>query len=193
MDHQKPEQQASEYKVVSGIRVVEETVEIQKPVFRDVDVERPNYVDKEVEIPKLDLEKVAQSIADLAMSHILSKLEAKLDQAIKGRLDTIEVPKIVEKVNIVDRDVVVERPVFRDVEVTNAVVKDVTVNNAVVKDVPVTNAVIKDMEVTNAILQDKVVINPVFKDIEIDRPFYKDKEIVCIHPKYIDLQGRDAK
>lgn len=193
MDHKKPEQQAREYKVVSGIRVVEEDVEVKRPVFTDVQVDRPQFVDKEVEIPKLDLEKAAQSIADRAMEYILSSLDTKLDQAIKGRLDTIKFPKIIEELSIVTKEVTVDKPVYKDVDVQRAVIKDVEVTNAVVKDVPVTNAIITDVPVVNAVVENHTVINPIFKDILIDRPVYVDKEIVVISPKYIDLQGREVK
>lgn len=196
MEHINPEQEKKEIQhVVGSIKLLEQDFEVKRPVFTDVEVERPKFVDREVDVPvgfdKL-ADKIGTMIADTALMHIVSSLEEKLDKAIKDRLDTIKSPKIVEELNIIKKDVNVEVPKFIDKEVINAIVKDKQVINAVVKNVDVNNAVIKDVEVTNAKMKNKIVVNPVFKDISIDRPVYVDKEITVIHPKYIDLKGREV-
>lgn len=196
MEHMKPETQDKEYKIVSSIKVVEEEIEIKRPTFVDIVVERPIFHEKQVDIPvglESLVEKLAISLAETAISHVVNSLEKKLDQAIDKRLTEVQVPKIIEQVNIVTRDVFVDKPIFKEVEVQRAVVKDVEVLNAVVKDVLVNNAIVNDIEVNNPVFKDVTVINPVFKDITIDRPVYVDKEIIAIHPKYIDLQGRELK
>jgi hypothetical protein len=197
MIHNEPQKEAkNEYKVVSGIRVVEEEIEIKRPVFIDVNVERPKFVDIPIQVPTgfdAFAKQAGEMIANVAMDHIIRSLEDKLNKAVTERVKEIQSPRIIERIEFVNKEVIVEKPIFKDVEVSNAVVKNVEVSNAVIKDVQVLNAVVKDIPVINAQIEDRVIVNPIFKDIQIDRPVYKDKEIVVIHPKYIDLQGREVK
>jgi len=186
---------AQETQVVGSIKVISTDYKVQRPVFTDVKVDRPVFVDKVIEIPS-GWDKVINELALEISNKIMDKVDliigARLDRAIDHRVKEIKSPKIIEQVTIVNRDVEVERPIFKDVEVSRPTFVDKEVINPVLKDVSVTNAKIEDMTVINAVIVDQKVTNAIIKDVDVEKAIIRERVIDVIHPRYLDLQGREV-
>lgn len=164
--------------VVGGIRLVTQDYVVKVPVFEEEVVKQPIFVAEEIKVPT-GWDRVTNAIAlelsEKITAKVLELVDAKLAIAIKDRIDTIKVPKIIEEVKIVYKDVPVERAVITDVPVERAVFKDKIIINPVTKDVEIINALIIDKPVVNAIIEDVHVKNAVIKDIEVERAIIRDR------------------
>jgi hypothetical protein len=170
--------------VVGGIRLVTQDYVVKVPVFEDEVVKRPVFQAEEIKVPT-GWDRVTNALALEICQNILKQLEpaiiSKIDAAIKGRIDTIKVPKIVEEVKVVYKDVPVERAVITDVPVERAIFKDKTIINPVTKDVEVVNALIIDKPVINAVVQDVKVNNAVITDVDVERAVIREKIVEVTH------------
>jgi len=178
--------------IVGSIKLQQIPFKVQVPVFDDVHIDRPVFTDKKIEIPvgfDTIVNELALKIADRIMDKVEIVLGARLDKAITERIKEIKSPKIVEELNIIHKDVSVERPIFTDVKVDRPVFKDYEIKNPIVKDVEVINAVIADRTVINAIITDQKITNAIIKDVEVERAIIREKVIDVIHPRYLKPNG----
>lgn len=178
--------------IIGGIKLITSEVNVQVPVFVEVPIDKPVYVAKEIEIPTgwdRVINALALELCDKIITHVTAQINTKLDAAIRGRLDTITVPKIVEELNVTYKDVAVERPVFTDVAIDRPVFKDKTIINPVTKDVEVINALIIDKPVLNAVINDIRVTNAIIKDVEVERAVIREKVVEVVHKNCIDASG----
>lgn len=179
--------------IVAGLKLVTSEYKVKVPVFEDEVVKRPVFVAEEIKVPT-GWDRVTNALALEICQTILKNLEpaiiSKIDEAIKGRIDTIKVPKIVEELKVVEKEVAVERPVFTDVEVERPVFKNVEVINPVRKDVEVVNALIIDKPVINAVVEDIRVTNAIIKDVEVERAVVREKVVEVLHKNCLCEHGR---
>lgn len=170
--------------VVGGIRLVTQDYTVKVPVFEDEIVKRPVYIAEEIKVPT-GWDRVTNALALEICQNILKHLEpaiiSKIDAAIKGRIDTIKVPKIVEELKVVEREVHVDRPIFTDVEVERPIFKDKTIINPVTKDVEVVNALVIDKPVVNAVIENVKVQNAVITDVDVERAVIREKIVEVTH------------
>lgn len=181
-----------ETQVVGSFKLVETEVRIKSPIFDDVHIDKPIFVEKQIEIPTgwdKVIEELTLRISDKIMDKVELVLGARLDRAIDQRIKEIKVPKIVEEINIIHKDISVERPIFTDVKVDRPVFVDYEVKNPVVKDVEVINAVVVDRTVVNSIVTDQKITNAIIKDVEVERAIIREKVVDVIHPRYLKLNG----
>ena len=146
------------------ISIVERPYKVDKPVFIPYEVKQPVFVDKQVDVP-VGFDKVISDMADKLFIQLKTKLaeyvDGELSRAITTRIKEIEVPHIIEKheIQIVYKDVHIDRPIIKDMPMVNAIITDKQVINAIVTDVPVANAVVYDINVTNAVIKNVPVKN----------------------------------
>ena len=181
-----------EIQIVAGLKVVETEYRVQVPVFTEVQIDKPVFVETPLAVPTewdKTIEEMTHRIADKIMDKIELVLSARLDRAIDQRIKEIKSPKIVEELNIIHKDVNVERPIFTDVKVDRPVFVDYEIKNPIVKDVEVINAVVVDRTVVNAIITDQKMTNAIIKDVEVERAVIRDKVLDVIHPRYLKLNG----
>ena len=178
--------------IIGGLKVVTSDVEVQVPVFVPYEVKQPVFIAEEVKVPtgwdKLS-DAMAADIYEKVLARLLSGLDGQLEKAIKGRLDTIKVPKLVEELVVTYKDVAVERPIFTDVAVDRPVFKDVEVINPVRRDVEVVNALVIDKPVINCIIEDVRVKNAIIKDVEVERAVIREKVVEVVHKTCLDAKG----
>lgn len=178
--------------IIGGIKLVTSEVEVKVPVFKDYEVKQPVFVPEQVNVP-MGWDRVTNAIAlelsEKITAKILELVQARLDLAIKDRLDTVRVPKVVEELNVTYKDVAVDRPVFTDVTVDRPIFKDKTIINPVTKDVEVVNALIIDRPVINAVIEDIRVTNAIIKDVEVERAVIREKVIEVVHKNCLDSKG----
>src|SRR3990167_8711003 len=107
--------------IVSGIKVVESEFEVQVPLFVEVKIDKPVFVEKQVEVP-VGYDKVinasALELSEKIISFVMAKLDDKLSKAIDSRLTEITYPKLVEKLQVTEIPVTIEKPIYKDVEVS---------------------------------------------------------------------------
>lgn len=178
--------------IVGGLKVITSEVQVKVPVFVDYEVKQPVFVAEQVQVPTgwdRVTNAIALEITDKVWANLEKRLQTSLDAAIKDRIDTIKVPKIVEEVKLIIKEVVVEKPIFTEVQVEKPVFKDKTIINPVLKDVEVVNALIIDKPVVNAIVEDVKINNAIIKDVDVERAVIREKIVDVIHPRYLDLKG----
>lgn len=183
-----------ETEVVAGLRVVESEVRIDRPIFVDMEVKIPKFVEEQVKIPTgwdKVINEIALEISKGIYKNIEGMLNKQIAELIENRIKEIEVPRITYKDEVVVKNVEVKNAVVSDVHVTNAVITDIPVKNAVVENVNIKNAIITDVPVTNAVVSNVPVTNAIIKDIEVQNAILKHKTVDVIHPRYIDLQGKE--
>lgn len=165
---------------IGSEKIIATPYRVEVPVFVEKKVVNPILVDKQVEVP-VGMERVVNDIAEMIKEAVLDKVEKELtrriDLAVGERIREIEAPRIVfkEEVNVIYKDVMIDRAVIKDVAVTNAIITDKEVVNAVVRNVPVVNAVIEDIEVTNAIIKDVQVQNIIVNDHKVSQVSFKQE------------------
>lgn len=193
MEHVNPPQsKVKEIEVVSGLKVVQTEYAVKVPVFVEYELKQPVFVAEEIKIPSgwdKVINALALEICEKVLGHLKPMVVEKVDEAIKGRIDTIKHPKIVEELNVIKKDVYIDNPIFNDVKIDRPTFVDKEIVNPVLKNVEVVNAVILDKAVINSVIEDKVVTNAIIKDVDVERAIIREKVVDVIHPRYLDLQG----
>jgi len=182
----------TETKVISGLKIIETDVQIDRPIFKDVIVEKPKYVEKPIEVPTELQEfciKAGEMIADTAMKHILVALDEKLSKAIDKRIKEIEVPKIIEKEQVSIKTIEVEKeiikPIIKTVEVIHANIQEVTIEKPIYKEVEVLKPIIKDVIVKNAVIENVAVRNAIVENVPVVNAIIKQRTVETVHPKWL--------
>lgn len=178
--------------IIGGIKLVTSEVEVKVPVFVDYEVKQPVFVAEQVNVPTgwdRVTNAIALELAEKVTNKVLELVQARLDLAIKDRIDTVRVPKVVEELNVTYKDIAVDRPVFTDVTVDRPVFKDKVIINPVTKDVEVVNALIIDKPVINAVIDDIRVTNAIIKDVEVERAVIREKVVEVFHKNCICQHG----
>lgn len=178
--------------ILGGIKLVTSELEVKVPKFVDYEVKQPIFVAEQVNVPT-GWDRVTNAIAlelsEKITDKVLELVQARLDLAIKDRLDTVRVPKVVEELKVTYKDIAVDRPIFTDITVDRPVFKDKVIINPVTKDVEVINALIIDKPVINAVIDDIRVTNAIIKDVEVERAVIREKIVEVVHKNCLDAKG----
>lgn len=193
MNHVNPTKDKTEItEVVGGIKVITSEFKVKVPIYEEEVVKRPVFIDTPVQVPtelKEALQEMAQALSIGIMEQVTKIVKEELAKAIDERISTIKAPRIVEELQVVYKEVPVERAVITDVEIERPIFVNKPIINPIMKDVEVVNAVIVDQAVTNAVISDIRVTNAIIKDVEVERAVIREKVIEVIHKQCMDEKG----
>ncbi len=148
---------------IKGEKITALVVEDVKILTREVEVQVPRYVEKIVEVPKF-----VDKVIEVTSIKVIGDTVRTQNVEVEERVITIEKP--------VYKEVEIERPIFKNVEVTNYVVKKVDfpvevpriTEKVIVKEIPI--------EVKKYVLVEEIIKVPKIQYVptEVERVVWKD-------------------